>query len=361
MRHTILFFILSFISISVSAADETPLRLAVAGITHGHLGEVVRRMNRGDFQIVGVAEPNDAYRKRNDLTGRLPENLFYADLGQMLDETKPEVVVAYGSIYDHLSVVEACAPRHVHVMVEKPLATTWKATRRIAELAEQYNIHVLTNYETTWYSTNQHAKQLIDAGKIGDLVRINIYDGHEGPKEIGCGPMFLEWLTDPLLNGGGAVVDFGCYGANLATWLLKGQEPLSVFAVLQQKKPDVYPKVDDDATIVVQYPGCTVQIMASWCWPQGRKDMYVYGLKGSIFQLTPTQMETFIDRRQSGRFEAPRLESPYNDSFCFLRAVVRNEITLPPYDLSSLENNLMVVRILDAARKSAKTGKPVKF
>ena len=89
--------------------------------------------------------------------------------------------------------------------------------------------------------------------------------------------------------------------------------------------------------------------------------MYVYGLKGSIFQLTPTQMETFIDRRQSGRFEAPRLEPPYNDSFRFLRAVVRNEITLPPYDLSSLENNLMVVRILDAARKSAKTGKPVKF
>ena len=361
MRHTILFFILFLISISVSAADETPLRLAVAGITHGHLGEVVRRMNRGDFQIVGVAEPNDAYRKRNDLIGRLPENLFFADLGQMLDETKPEVVVAYGSIYDHLSVVEACAPRHVHVMVEKPLATTWKAARRIAELAEQYNIHVLTNYETTWYSTNQHAKQLIDAGKIGDLVRINIYDGHEGPKEIGCGPMFLEWLTDPLLNGGGAVVDFGCYGANLATWLLKGQEPLSVYAVLQQKKPDVYPKVDDDATIVVQYPGCTVQIMASWCWPQGRKDMYVYGLKGSIFQLTPTQMETFIDRRQSGRFEAPRLESPYNDSFRFLRAVVRNEITLQPYDLSSLENNLMVVRILDAARKSAKSGKPIKF
>ncbi len=361
MRYTILLFILFFISISVSAADETPLRLAVAGITHGHLGEVVRRMNRGDFQIVGVAEPNDAYRKRNDLTGRLPENLFYADLGQMLDETKPEVVVAYGSIYDHLSVVEACAPCHVHVMVEKPLATTWKAARRIAALAEQYNIHVLTNYETTWYSTNQHAKQLIDAGKIGDLVRINIYDGHEGPKEIGCGPMFLEWLTDPLLNGGGAVVDFGCYGANLATWLLRGQEPLSVYAVLQQKKPDVYPKVDDDATIVVQYPGCTVQIMASWCWPQGRKDMYVYGLKGSIFQLTPTQMETFIDRRQSGRFEAPRLEPPYNDSFRFLRAVVRNEITLPPYDLSSLENNLMVVRILDAARKSAKTGKPVKF
>ena len=361
MRRIIFFLVALLTAVHAFAANDEPLRLAVAGITHGHLGEVVRRMNRGDFQIVGVAEPNDTYRKQNDLTGRLPENLFYADLGQMLDETRPEAVVAYGSIYDHLSVVEACAPRHIHVMVEKPLATSFKAARRMAQLAERYGIKVLTNYETTWYSTNQHARSLIDKGRIGELVRINIYDGHEGPKEIGCGPMFLEWLTDPVLNGGGAVVDFGCYGANLATWLLNGQEPLSVYAVLQHKKPDVYPKVDDDATIVVQYPGTTVQIMASWCWPQSRKDMYIYGLRGSIFQLTPNQMETFIDRHHSGRFEAPRLEAPYDDSFRFLRAVVRNEIILPPYDLSSLENNLMVVRILDAARRSAKTGKPVRF
>jgi predicted dehydrogenase len=220
---------------------------------------------------------------------------------------------------------------------------------------------VLTNYETTWYSTNQYARRLISDGKIGTPLRINIYDGHQGPKEIGCGPMFLEWLTDPVLNGGGAVVDFGCYGANLATWLLHGQQPLSVYAVLKQHKPAVYPRVDDDATIVVEYPGCTVQIMASWCWPENRKDMYVYGSKGSIFQHTPTQMETLIDGKNSGRFEAPQLSAPYNDSFRFLRAVVRDEVTLPPYDLSSLENNMMVVRILDAARRSARTGRPVKF
>ena len=341
-------------------ADDAPLRLAVAGVTHGHLGEVVRRMRRGDFEVVGVAEPRDEYRTKNDLTGRLDPSLFYADLGQMLDETHPEVVVAYGSIYDHLAAVEACAPRGIHVMVEKPLAVNYQDARRIARLAEKYGIKVLTNYETTWYSTNQHARRLIEEGKIGTPLRINIYDGHQGPKEIGCSSMFLEWLTDPVLNGGGAVVDFGCYGANLATWLLHGQKPLSVYAVLAQRKPDVYPRVDDDATIVVEYPGCTVQIMASWCWPTNRKDMYVYGTKGSVFQLTPTRMETHIDGRDSGTFDAPGLESPYNDSFRFLRAVVRDEITLSPYDLSSLENNLMVVRILDAARRSARTGKRVK-
>ena len=344
-----------------SYAQDAPLRLGVAGVTHGHLGEVARRIGRGDFQVVGVAEPNDTYRQHNDLVGKVDASLFYKDLGEMLDATKPEVVVAYGSILEHERVVEACAPRHIHVMVEKPLATTPKAAKHIQKLAEEHGIMVLTNYETTWYSTNQYAYQLIQEGKIGDLVRINIYDGHEGPKEIGCSSMFQEWLTDPIQNGGGAIIDFGCYGANLATWLMHGERPKSVYCVTKQHKPSIYPKVDDDATIVVEYPSTTVQIMASWCWPQGRKDMYVYGSKGSIFQKTPTQMETFIDRKNSGPFEAPRLDAPINDSFRFLKAAVRGEHKLPHYDLSSLENNMLVVEILDAASKSAATGKVVKL
>jgi predicted dehydrogenase len=61
-------------------------------------------------------------------------------------------------------------------------------------------------------------------------------------------------LTDPVLNGGGALNDFGCYGADLITWLLDGQKPTSVFAVTQQFKPEIYPKVEDEATIVLVYP-----------------------------------------------------------------------------------------------------------
>ena len=80
------------------------------------------------------------------------------------------------------------------------------------------------------------------------------HHGHRGPQEIGCSQEFLSWLTDPVLNGGGALNDFGCYGADLATWFMDGQAPQSVFAITQQIKPDVYPKVEDDATIVVMRP-----------------------------------------------------------------------------------------------------------
>jgi predicted dehydrogenase len=342
--------------------DSKPLRLGVAGLSHGHLAEVVRRVDRGDFVVVGVAEKDASLREKNSLRNKIDKSLFYADLEEMLDKTQPEAVIVYESIYDHLRIVEACAPRGIHVMVEKPLAANKKQAKKMAELARKHHIHLLTNYETTWYNTNHEAHKLIREGAIGEITRINVYDGHQGPFEIGCGKEFTDWLTDPVLNGGGAVIDFGCYGANLATMLLKNEKPTGVYGVLKQQKPKIYPKVDDDATIVVSYPSATVQIMASWNWPMNRKDMHIYGSKGYIYQDTPTQMRVYTAaQKKEESVTPPALQSPYNDAFYYLKAVVRNEIKVTPDDLSSLENNLTVVSILDAAIQSAKSGKLVRF
>ena len=361
MKNRILISLFILASMIHAAAQEQPLRLAIAGVTHDHIHEVAIRLNSGDFELVGVYEQNDNYRNSNALTGKVDASLFYGDLEDMLDTVKPEAVAAYGAISEHIAIVEACAPRGIDVMVEKPLTTTVKDALRIEELSKKYGIKVLTNYETTWYSSNWHTRDIIEKGDIGPVLRMNVYDGHEGPVEIGCNAKFLEWLTDPVKNGGGAVVDFGCYGANLATWLLHGQEPETVFAVLHQHKPDIYPNVDDDATIIVQYPDATVQIMASWSWPMNRKDMYVYGMKGYVYQKNSKEMQTYLNENLSPTFVAPELPTVYENPFRFLRAVVRDEIKMEPYDPSSLENNIMVVRILEAARKSAARQRVIKF
>ena len=142
----------------------------------------------------------------------------------MLDEVKPQAVVAFGSIFDHLAVVEAFAPRGIDVMVEKPLAVNLKHAKRMKDLAKKHDIHLLTNYETSWYpSTAQSFQMVLNDNFVGPLKKVVIHDGHRGPKEIGCNEFFLEWLTDPILNGGGALVDFGCYGANIMTVLTKGE------------------------------------------------------------------------------------------------------------------------------------------
>ena len=103
------------------------------------------------MEIVGIAERNGELARRYAAHYGVDPSLLFDDLAAMLDRVKPEAVAAFGPTGDHLAVVEACAPRKVHVMVEKPLALTLAEGRRMAELAAAHGVHVLTNYETTWY------------------------------------------------------------------------------------------------------------------------------------------------------------------------------------------------------------------
>jgi predicted dehydrogenase len=247
-------------------------------------------------------------------------------------------------------------------MVEKPLAVSLDHAKMMEALANKNKIHLLTNYETTWYGSNYKLyDQFYSDTSLGKIRKIVVHDGHEGPKEIGVSKEFFEWLTDPIENGGGAVIDFGCYGANLITWLQKGQRPVSVFAVLQQFKHSTYPKVDDEATIVVTYPGSQGIIQASWNWPFGRKDIEVYGEKGYVFaDRNGIKYKTSPDAKEKSEAISPP-DKPNHDPFAYLKAVVSGEITVQPTDLSSLPNNIIVVEILDAAKRSAREGKVIRL
>ena len=344
--------------------SDAPLRLAVAGLTHGHVSQILERTGKGktDVILAGIYERNE------DLAGRLAKqynlsaDLFYTDLGKMLDDVKPEAVTAYGSIYEHMEVVEACAPRGIHVMVEKPLATNMEHALRMEELVKKFNIKLLTNYETSGYPTTAKIVQLVnDSNFIGRIRKTVIHDGHEGPREIGVSNEFFAWLTDPVQNGGGALIDFGCYGANLMTNLMQDEDPVSVTAVTRQFKPAIYPNVDDDATIIVNYPSAQCIIQASWNWPFGRKDMEVYGETGYAISVNSTTLHL---RNSKSKGEKTLLVTSrdilvYDDPITYFADVIRGKIQIPKNGLYSLENNIMVVRILEAAGESAKTGRTI--
>lgn len=366
MKTYLYFFAAAFICLlgfnNSYGQSNAPLRLAVAGLKHGHAPFIFERKGKTDIMVVGIYEPDKELVERYAKRYHLAATLFYTDLNKMLDAVKPEALAAYGSIYDHEAAVEAAAPRGIHVMVEKPLATNIAQAIKMQQLALKNNIFLLTNYETSWYPTVAKTFQLVnDSNFIGPVRKVVIHDGHEGPKEIGVGKEFLDWLTDPVQNGGGAVVDFGCYGANLMTCLMGDEKPVSVTAVLRNFKPDVYSKVDDEATIIVSYPTAQCIIQASWNWPFGRKDMEVYGVDGYVITANNTAMRI---RNRDTKTEQNLLVTAkdipvYEDPFTYFTDVVRGRIKVAKNGLYSLENNLMVVRILEAAKKSAKSGKAI--
>lgn len=357
----IIIAVLVFVGVLSARSEPAPVRYAIVGLVHDHArGFIPAASARQDIQLVAIVEPDKELAAHYAKEYKLNPNIFYTNIEEMLDKANVQAVATFTSTFDHKRVVETCAARGIHVMMEKPLAVSMKHARAIEAAAKKSGIQVVVNYETTWYPANHAAYALVnEKNEIGDLRKIVVHDGHQGPKEIGCSAAFLNWLTDPVLNGGGALMDFGCYGADLMTWLMKGQRPTSVFAVTQQIKPQVYPKVDDEATIVVTYPHAQGIIQASWNWPYNRKDMEIYGATGCL--MIPEKNTLLMRKGNAAEKETPvsPLVAPNTDPLSYLAAVVRGDIR--PSGLSSLEVNMVATEILEAARESARTGKRVVF
>ncbi|MGC9942874.1 MAG: Gfo/Idh/MocA family oxidoreductase [Verrucomicrobiota bacterium] len=343
-----------------SQATNAPVRFAIIGLHHDHAaGFLPRLAGRTDVQLVGIVETNQDLIERYSKRFHLDPGLFYPTLDAMYASTHPQAVATFTSTYEHEGVVEFCAAHGVDVMMEKPLATNMKQARAIEAAVNKSGIQLIVNYETSWYPGNQEAYTMVhDQHQIGDIRRIVVHDGHRGPKEIGCSTNFLAWLTDPVLDGGGAINDFGCYGADLATWFFDGQKPVSVFATAQQIKPDIYPKVEDEATIVLTYSKAEVILQPSWNWPFDRKDMEIYGQTGYVIVPHPDLLRVRTgDMTEEQSVLPPEISSPNGDPISYFSAVVRGDIK--PTGLSSLGVNVIVVEILDAAHKSVRTGKRV--
>ncbi|MBS1841084.1 MAG: Gfo/Idh/MocA family oxidoreductase [Acidobacteria bacterium] len=343
-----------------SAQERAPIRVAIAGLVHGHAGGFLRALpHSNSAKLVAIVEPRTDIAHQYEMKFQLDAKLFYTDLEKMLNEQHPDAVLVYTAVGDHRKIIEAAARHGVNSMVEKPLATTLEDALAIREAARKYHIQVLVNYETTWYASNREVYDEVAKGRLGDVRRIVVHDGHQGPKEINVEPEFLEWLTDPVKNGGGALFDFGCYGADLATVLMHGQAPVSVSAVTQTEKPDIYPKVDDEATVILRYPKAQAVLMPSWNWAFSRKDMEVYGATGYAITVGTDRLRVrYAGEKTETTVSAPAPPTAESNSLDYLAGVLRGEIK-PDGDASSLETNIVVVQILDAARKSAETGKAV--
>jgi glucose-fructose oxidoreductase len=359
--------ILMFVSFGLvlqigSAQEQHPLKVGIVGLEHGHVaGFLPQVLKYPDVKLVGIADANPELWQEYERKFSLPESLFYKSEANMIERTRPDAILVYTSIAEHRHAIEIAAQYGVSVMVEKPLTISLEDALAIRRIAREHKIHVLVNYETTWYPSNRAAYDAVRDNRIGEVRRVVVNDGHEGPEEIGVQPEFLKWLTDPEQNGAGALYDFGCYGVDLMTWLMRGETPVTVTAVANHDKPQIYPHVDDDATIVLQYPRAQAVIQASWNWPFSRKDMAVYGVTGYAITVAANQVRVRRQHEQEERLEtAPALPANQRDSLSYLMAVLHGQIE-PKGDLSSLDTNVIVMQILDAARESARTGRSVKL
>jgi len=351
-----LFLLVIFIACSHHfCSAQQKLKVVVAGLSHDHVNPILDKYKSGQIEIIGIAETSLPLCEKKKKAYQLPDSIFFKDLKTALQSKHPDLVMVYEAPAEHLSVVEICMPLHIPVMIEKPLAFTNEDAARIKFLSEKFKTKVYTNFPSIWYSSFiEFLKRSNEAGTINKMV---MRGGHRGPIEVGCSKDFLNWLTDSLKNGGGALVDFGCYGAAIMTELMHGEIPLSVYASVKHLKPEMYPKVDDAATIILEYKNATGIVEASWNFPYTIMDAEVYGTDGYLHasQFNTPQLQVKKDSISGDE----KIATPeYNDAVGYLTAVLKNGAP-DNNELLSLDRNLIIVRILDAARKSAREGRKI--
>lgn len=364
---------LAFLSVVVlaTAASAEPLKVGIVGLTHGHAGGFFHGsaltpagglLNRPDAQVVGIVEPDDkvfeSYAKAFHFA---PEQRFKS-IAEMNAAAHPQAILIFTPPNQHRRIVEEAGPLGLHVMMEKPLATKYEDALAIERVAEANKVHVLVDFETTWYASNAQAVSLARSGRLGPIVKAVFRDGHQGPAKIGVQPEFLSWLTDPEQGGDGALIDFGCYGPSLMTWLMNGERPTSVTCVTQRLQPDAYPKCSDEAQILLAYPTANATVQASWNWTFNVKQMDLYGRTGVARVLDGKTTDFQLPRRSASQpaTRAATIAPPYDDPIHYLNAVIKGEIQ-EGNDPTSLKNNVIVTEILDAAYRSAQSGKTIQL
>jgi predicted dehydrogenase len=336
------------------AAQE--YKIAIVGLVHSHVWGPLARVANGQTpaKLVGIAEPNAELVA--EAKKAAPSAAYFTDYKKMLAEVKPDIVWAFVENNRHLEIVQACGPLKIQVMFEKPLASTYKDALEIERLAAKYGIRVMTNYQMAWWPSNYIAKAQADQGAIGKVWRLRGIVGHGGPGSQGArNKYFFGWLTDPVQNGAGALMDFGCYNALWSLWYLG--MPDTVFATVNHLRPEVFPKVEDNADMILSYKNGVGIFEGSWDLPRGFQDMEVFGLSGSTY-MTSNKVE-LRKGRQTQEVPLTALEPDRAEPIAYM--VSRMKQNQPLEGLVALPINVGVVEIIEAAKQSVKTGRSVRL
>lgn len=352
--RTALLSLLALCYLPLAAQEPT---IALVGLRHSHTwGHLEGMVKASPARLVAISETDpELIAEAKKITS--PDVRYYTDYRKMLDEVKPTMVWAFVENNRHHEVVEACGPRKIHVIFEKPLAATAAQAFLIRDLARKHGIQVLTNFSPAFSPGYYAIKAKLDSGDLGKPWRLRATTGHGGvfPKS-GRSRIFHEWLIDPVKNGAGALMDFGCYNALYSLYYLG--RPQTVYAYALHLRPQDFPQVEDGVTMVLGYPNAVAILEQSWDLPPNSGGMEIVSYEGAI-RMEGDRLEARKGRAPAVTLESQPLPPERSGPIAYLVHCLKSN--RPVEGLVSLDYTVAVNEIIDAAKESIKSGKPVRL
>lgn len=339
------------------------INLGIAGLVHDHVWSLLNQFKEiEEVKIEAAADPNPPLLEK--VKGLYGVKYVYTDYLEMLSKHDLDAILLCTENSRHAEVVEVAAERGIHVIMEKPMSANLEQAERIVRATEKHGIKVVVNYPTTWSPAIQEAYKMVKEGKIGNVFHIRFRGAHAGPKEVGCSPYFYSWLYNRELNGAGALIDYCCYGVNLALWFLE-RTPESVLGVMGTLAR-TYLEVDDNAIIIMDFKNAFG--IAEACWsqvgPHPGHGPIINGVDGSLIvdeegKLHFYSVKTKGDYRniQYKLIETPMPPKGWrNGPEYFVERIKKDEKIEAPLDVRFNRN---VQEVLEAGLYSALRGKKV--
>ncbi|MEM3080900.1 MAG: Gfo/Idh/MocA family oxidoreductase [Nitrososphaerota archaeon] len=286
---------------------------------------------------------------------------MYRNFSEMFEKEKIDITLVCNENARHADVIELAAENGIHIMMEKPMSANLSRAKRIVSASERYGVKVMVNYPTTRNPGIQYSLQLTREGKIGEIFHIRYRGAHAGPRGVGCSPYFYRWLYDRELNGAGALMDYCCYGVNIALWFLE-KLPNRVLAMAKNLVRKYIP-VEDNAILLMEFKDAVG--VAEACWSQ----IGPYPIHGPIINCSDGAIVVTDDGKvhiwqvkNPGNFRDLRSESITpstppkgyrNGPEYFVERVLRDEEIEKPLNVKF---NMHVQETLEAGLRSVERG-----
>lgn len=235
------------------------IRIGILGLSHDHIwGELSALQPLAGQQLLVAADPAQELREKVARDHGCETTDSY---DAVIERDDVDAVFVYGSNRTGAEIAAKAARAGKHVMIEKPMAADLAGAEQLLAAAEESGVKLMVNWPFAWWPQLQHALKLIQEAEIGRVWQVRYRAAHQGPKELGCSQHFCDWLYDPHENGAGALMDYCCYGADLASAILGLPDEVTGETGLLCKSGI---EVEDNALLVLKYPNVIAVSEASW-------------------------------------------------------------------------------------------------
>jgi predicted dehydrogenase len=358
-------------------------RVGIVGFAHMHINNVASLYaQHPQVELVACADTvpdrpelreapyTRAWNLKNVLTNiGVPK--AYDDYHEMLKKEQFDIIICCSENAKHPEVVEACAAAGANVCVEKPMAMSLSHALRMVRACQAAGTTMLINWPLTWSPSARKAKALIDEGLIGRVLEVKWRAGHTGPLGSGAAHAGVSETADAMTGaergatwwhqaaaGGGALLDFSCYGTMVSRWYI--DEPAIAAIGMKANLDNQWGDADDNGAMIVRFPSAMALLEGSWTtWHHGvPTGPIVYGTTGTL--VVESRDGKPVVRLERGHGQATIYESeplPEGRQQVSGEFIHHLETGEPLHPTLEMMFNLEVMAILDAGVRSAESGK----